>query len=888
MTRPPLPPINFRALGEALLPMADTLVPAWMPGGHRRGAEYFCGSLAGGEGSSCAVNLVTGKWAEFNGDVKGADLVSLYAAIHGVTPAKAAMELADQHGLHDVAGIVNRGAEAAPPRPPPPAPPPSAKAQREPEGWKTQLPVPDYAPEPTFWHPYRPQTDIIHTAAYRLDGQLLGFAVRFRTSDGGKETLPLTWCQSVRDGSAKWHWRQWDEPRPLYIPCGKLPAGRTVVLVEGEIKAEVLQALLDAGALGVYCVVSWPGGSKAWAKALWSWLAGCAVLIWPDCDSKREQLTKKERDACPDEAALQAAKDAKPYLPAEKQPGLKAALGIGAHLRDEHGCDVSMLPCDPPGVKPDGWDARDAIETDGWGFAEVLAFFAQATRLLAPAPPDEATKPEATAKKIDLPAEADPGGDGDGDGDGDGEAGSIPWWLKPYWDADKGRWLVSRKLVIAALSHDEKLTGVLGVNQLSNNIEARRAWPWPYGKPGPITGAVDLMLGRYLSKTYGLPSINRAALMEAIETVAHESPFHPVVDYLQGLEHDNRQRIDKWLIIALGERPDTLPKPVFDYLSMVGRFWLLGMVRRVMEPGCKFDYCPVLEGPGGLGKSTLVETLATSAWFSDTHFDVGRGKEGQEQVQGLWVYEIAELANFGKSEINIIKAFISAKVDRYRPSYGRVVESYARQCVMVGTTNERTYLRDRTGNRRFWPVPVRNRVDIAWVTRNRDQLFAEAMALYAQDVPYTPSPQDEARLFVPMQESRLVETAVLSELQFVLTRPPTQTGIAAEVNELTSFVTLGQLTRALGVDAAKSNPGLESQIRGWMDHEGWQRVKRQINGVRAHGYERPRDWPRRDVGDEPPTAAKPAPPAPDAPPDASPPPSPAAVHFDGDADERPF
>jgi putative DNA primase/helicase len=84
---------------------------------------------------------------------------------------------------------------------------------------------------------------------------------------------------------------------------------------------------------------------------------------------------------------------------------------------------------------------------------------------------------------------------------------------------------------------------------------------------------------------------------------------------------------------------------------------------------------------------------------------VSRGKEGQEQVQGLWVYEIAELANFGKAEIALIKAFITAKVDRYRPSYGRVVESYARQCVMFGTTNESTYLRDRTGNRRFWPVP---------------------------------------------------------------------------------------------------------------------------------------------------------------------------------------
>jgi hypothetical protein len=196
--------------------------------------------------------------------------------------------------------------------------------------------------------------------------------------------------------------------------------------------------------------------------------------------------------------------------------------------------------------------------------------------------------------------------------------------------------------------------------------------------------------------------------------------------------------LDKWLVYAIGETPDSLPKPVFEYLRLVGRFWLLGMVNRVMEPGCKFDYCPVLEGPGGLGKSTLVEALAGPEYFSDTHFDVSRGKEGQEQVQGLWMYEIAELAGFGKAEIQLIKAFISAKVDRYRQSYGRVVESFPRQCVLVGTTNERTYLRDRTGNRRFWPIPVRHRINIPWVRKWRDQLLAEAFVLSGEGAEFTP------------------------------------------------------------------------------------------------------------------------------------------------------
>jgi len=297
---------------------------------------------------------------------------------------------------------------------------------------------------------------------------------------------------------------------------------------------------------------------------------------------------------------------------------------------------------------------------------------------------------------------------------------------------------------------------------------------------------------------------------------------------------------------VIGESPETLPTALYEYLCQVGRFWLLAMVYRVMEPGCKFDYCPVLEGPGGMGKSTMLETLASAPFFSDAHFDLTRGKEGQEQVQGIWLYELAELANLGKAEVNLIKAFISSKIDRYRQSYGRVVEAFPRQCVMSGSTNEDTYLRDRTGNRRWWPIPVGQRINIPWLRKWRDQLFAEAYVLYLQGAAYSPTPEDEARLYVPIQESRLVETAVLSEMMHVLTRAPAAAGIGAVVNDLTEFVTMSQMTLALGVDAAKSSPALEAQIRSWFAQEGWQRVKKQVNGMRAWGYARPRNWPQRD------------------------------------------
>ena len=275
-------------------------------------------------------------------------------------------------------------------------------------------PVPDMAPAATFRHQFRAPEDIEHTAAYRIDGALYGYVVRFKTSDGGKETLPYTWCTSARDGASRWHWKQWDEPRPLYFPGGVSPlefyahgCGEDlppVILVEGEKKAGILQQLLDATAPGVYLVASWAGGCKAWKKADWSWLNGCTVLLWPDCDGKRVPLTKAEREAriartekelshshligmseedrqaC-FKVALDMAAEEKPLLPVEKQPGMAAMLGIGALLRDAHACTVQLLPIPDPLAMPDGWDCADAITTDGWTGEQVLAFFGRAQPL---------------------------------------------------------------------------------------------------------------------------------------------------------------------------------------------------------------------------------------------------------------------------------------------------------------------------------------------------------------------------------------------------------------------------------------------------------------------------------------------------------------------------
>lgn len=868
-----LPDIDFAALAKALLDRAPELLADWLPGGVRRGEEYVCGSLSGGKGDSCSVNLATGRWADFAGDDRdrGGDLISLYAAIHSIDMGQAALQLARSEGLEAVAGIVSRAPPGAAPPPPPRPPAPPAPSREDKEKWRPQMPVPPFAPKATFNHFHRKHSDIIHTATYRVDEHLLGYVVRFRTSDGGKDTLPYTWCVSETDGGAKWQWKTWSEPRPLFYPGGKHPGDRTVILVEGEIKAEVLQTLLDAGAPDVYCVVSWPGGSKAWSKALWEWLAGATVLLWPDCDSKREQPSKAAQKSVVDQAleqldqiggpitdgdrervretALRLLAESMPYLPSKKQPGMAAMLGIGALLRDTHSCTVSLLPIEQPGVLPDGWDARDAIETDGWDIDRVLAFFARASTLAADV--DAPKQPKrgaagASEKKSDPTAEAEPKPSGDGDA------------FEEHLDFiceqlgckrhDLG---VTRKLIIAALRKAPPLMECVGFDQLRGAPCTRVPWPWR-DSAGPLEDSDDLRLGDYLSRTYKLKAASRAALTEAIQTVADEVRFHPVRDWLNGLEHDGTERLDKWLIHVLGMDHAKLKPRRRRYLELMGRFLLMGLVARVFEPGCKFDYSPVFEGIAGVGKSTFIKVLVGAEFFSDTHFDIGNGKEGMEQLEGLWGYELSEMTAFRRADSESVKQFFSSTVDRFRGAYGKYVQPHPRQCVIFCTTNKRQYLYDLTGNRRFWPVWINQRILLDWLKKYRDRLFAEALIAYRRGDRFYPTKEEEDEFFVPEQMLRLADTSVQSRLWELLTREgaaPQEGRSTLELTRHCKFVTLHQLVAVLGSDAAKSTATLENQVRSWLEFMGW-RAGREGAEPRRRGFKAPELWPPAIPEDE--------------------------------------
>lgn len=187
---------------------------------------------------------------------------------------------------------------------------------------------------------------------------------------------------------------------------------------------------------------------------------------------------------------------------------------------------------------------------------------------------------------------------------------------------------------------------------------------------------------------------------------------------------DKVHRLDFWLPHVLDETPATAGMHRMEYLSLVGRYWLLGMVRRVMEPGCKFDYCPVLEGLGGLRKSTLAAVLAGREFFSDTPAPNDRDS-ALEAIQSIWLYEVVELSALNATEKASLKAYLSQCIDVRRTPFTTEFKYTPRHFAVVATTNENGYRRKGV-DRRFWPVPVRNAINISWVETHRDQLFAEA------------------------------------------------------------------------------------------------------------------------------------------------------------------
>ena len=213
-------------------------------------------------------------------------------------------------------------------------------------------------------------------------------------------------------------------------------------------------------------------------------------------------------------------------------------------------------------------------------------------------------------------------------------------------------------------------------------------------------------------------SINTKVAADVVEAVAKDNSFHPVRDYLNGLEWDSTGRIESFASCYLGAA-DT------PYHRAVSRGMFVSAVARIMQPGCKVDTVPVLEGPQGKGKSTAIQYLF-EPWFSDEIAELGT-KDAAMQIRSAWCIELGELSSMTRADIEKVKAFITRKVDRFRPSYGRRVIEVPRQTILVGSTNLDTYLKDETGGRRYWPILCEGELKLADIKRDKGQFWAEAL-----------------------------------------------------------------------------------------------------------------------------------------------------------------
>jgi predicted P-loop ATPase len=354
-----------------------------------------------------------------------------------------------------------------------------------------------------------------------------------------------------------------------------------------------------------------------------------------------------------------------------------------------------------------------------------------------------------------------------------------------------------------AFGYDEMLCAPILVRSICGNNSFT---------PRPIT---DVDVGNVQDRLQhlGLKRVSKDTVHQAVDIRADKCRFHPVRNYLDGLTWDGTARVGKLFANYFGSQSNAV------YAEAIGRMFLVSMVARVYEPGCKVDHLPVIEGPQGILKSTACRVLG-GEWFSDNLPDVSEGKDASQHLRNKWLIEVSEMHAMGRVEASQLKAFITRQDERYRPSYGRKEVIEKRQCVFIGTTNQDTYLRDETGGRRFWPIKA-SAIDILALTRDRDQLFAEAVELYRIGTPWWPEKDFEKKYMQPEQAIRYEEDAWEEAIEKYLRRT------------YKCEVTIGQLAKdALEIQTQRVGTADQRRIAAVLTRLGWKRQPQHWDGRR--------------------------------------------------------
>lgn len=398
--------------------------------------------------------------------------------------------------------------------------------------------------------------------------------------------------------------------------------------------------------------------------------------------------------------------------------------------------------------------ARDAGWVAPWDRARARSQAGSRRGRAAPdaSPPPAEGAPAAVGEGKRRPrAKAPAGGGGDGGVPGDGGEDGGHRGDDSGW----GRLLIRKNgavmpcLANAALvlSHAPGWAGVVAYDEFAERTVFRKRLPMDCDEAdtGEWTDHLDVMLAIWMQRAFRV-EFSPTCCGQAVEAVARRNRFHPVREALAALPAwDGVRRLPEWLSDYLGVDRT-------EYSALVGTYFVRGMIRRVMVPGSKFDYCPVLESPQGDGKSAVARILGWH-WFADTDLDLS-DKDSLLALPGHLVYEIPELGGLMKAEERKQKSFLSRQEDEFRPPYGKRLIKVPRQNVFIGTTNEEEYLKDPTGGRRFWPVRCQGPFNLDGLLAQREQLFAEALADFYAGERCWPDKREQDRLFTPEQAKR--------------------------------------------------------------------------------------------------------------------------------------
>lgn len=290
-------------------------------------------------------------------------------------------------------------------------------------------------------------------------------------------------------------------------------------------------------------------------------------------------------------------------------------------------------------------------------------------------------------------------------------------WLKELDVGSKGELLPTFRNIELIIEHDHNLKGLAVFNEFEHRLVLLKDAPWRKLNEGDTwRDSDDVGLESYIEKAYRISA--RGKIKDSIVGIQNRHRVHPVRDYLDNLPiWDGIERVETLFVDFLGAEDS-------EYMRAITRKALTAAFTRIYKPGVKFDYMVTLTGPQGIGKSTLISKLS-SGWYSDSMITFN-GKEAMEQLIGNWLIEVAELTATRRADVETIKQFISKTADEFRPAYGRHKVHFPRQCIFFGTTNDTEFLRDKTGNRRFWVVKTSEDAKLSvWEDLDVDQIWAE-------------------------------------------------------------------------------------------------------------------------------------------------------------------